>query len=356
MAEPLIFSKNFKSGDLHYNRSSSNLQYKLEQELSKIYNGKKVCMCASGMASIDALLHSIFIKYKWNPVNIIFGDEIYSDSPRLFRDFQNSYGVINSLKDVDVTNDSQILSTFKDCDSSPTIFFLESCSNPNGNIFNWELIPQIKKINKDVTIIVDNTWLTGLIFNPFDVGADYVICSTTKYYSGSGCISGFVVGDNMKGVSDWLRIHGAHVSPHNCKVTLEGLKSLKERMSVKHVIPVAEYLEKHPKVLDCNFPILRSHKSHALALKYWNKNYVPSVLTFTLPGMRKSETKNWLKDKTKYINFKTSYGGEDSRFDPWPGEIHTDNEHGEKIKALIRLSVGYKDGHDLVKRLEKVLA
>ena len=92
-----------------------------------------------------------------------------------------------------------------------------------------------------------------------------------------------------------------------------------------------------------------------MALKYWNKNYVPSVLTFTLPNMRVPETKNWLKIQTKYINFKTSYGGEDSRFDPWPGEIRTDNEHGRKVKALIRLSVGYKDGGNLIERLDKVL-
>ena len=33
----------------------------------------------------------------------------------------------------------------------------------------------------------------------------------------------------------------------------------------------------------------------------------------------------------------------------------TDNEHGRKVKALIRLSVGYKDGGNLIERLDKVL-
>ena len=355
MTEKLIFSTNNRTGESRYNRSSSNIQFKLEQELSLFYDAKKVCVSNSGMNALDGLLHSIFIAKKWNPYNVILGDEIYTDSTRLFRHFQSDYGVLKDITEVDITDDNKIMSTLSGYKDEPTIFFLESCSNPNGYIFNWELIPEMRKINKNLIIIVDNTWLTGLIFNPFKVGTDYVICSTTKYYSGSGCIGGFVVGNNMKGVSDWFRIHGAHVSPHNCKITLDGLRSLKERMSVKHTIAVAEYLEKHPKVLECNYPILKSHKSHHLAVKYWNKNYVPSVLTFTLADMRIPETKNWLKQQTKFINFKTSYGGEDNRFDPWPGEIITDNEHGRQVKALIRLSVGYKEGDKLINKLTQVL-
>ncbi|GAF83964.1 unnamed protein product, partial [marine sediment metagenome] len=313
MTEKLIFSPNNKTGELRYNRSSSNIQYKLEQEISKIYNGSKVCVCNSGMNSIDGLLHSIFISNKWNPYNIILGDEIYTDTTRLFRHFQTDYGTIKEITELDVTYDDKIMTTISRYKNEPTIIFVESCSNPNGYIFNWGLIPEMRKINKNLIIIVDNTWLTGLIFNPLKVGADYVICSTTKYYSGSGCIGGFVVGNNMKGVSDWFRIHGVHVSPHNCKVTLDGLNTLKDRMCVKYTIGVAEFLEKHPKVIECNYPILKSHKSHYLALKYWNKDYIPSVLTFTLPNMKINQTRDWLKNHTKLINYKTSYGGEDNR-------------------------------------------
>ena len=66
MTERLIFSTNSKSCDLRYNRSSSNIQYRLEQELSTIYDGKKVCVCNSGMNSLDGLLHAIFIKHHFS--------------------------------------------------------------------------------------------------------------------------------------------------------------------------------------------------------------------------------------------------------------------------------------------------
>jgi|ETNmetMinimDraft_30_1059905.scaffolds.fasta_scaffold40865_1 hypothetical protein len=37
--------------------------------------------------------------------------------------------------------------------------------------------------NKDLTIIVDNTWVTGKNFNPFNFKVDFVVASLTKYYS-----------------------------------------------------------------------------------------------------------------------------------------------------------------------------
>ena len=71
--------------------------------------------------------------------------------------------------------------------------------------------------------------------------------------------------------------------------------------------------------------------------------------------MKIHQTKNWLKQYNNLINYKTSYGGEDNRFDPWPGEIQIDNINGKQVKALIRLSVGYKEGDKLIKVLEKIL-
>lgn len=42
-------------------------------------------------------------------------------------------------------------------------------------------------------MIVDNTWLTSTIFNPFDFKhVDIVVSSMSKYYSAGSCIGGAV--------------------------------------------------------------------------------------------------------------------------------------------------------------------
>ena len=358
MSEHLVFTENKKTGDLRYNRFSSGIQYRLECEISNLYKqkGNKACMCSSGLASIDALFHSLFISNKWNPCNIVYSDEIYTETIRLFDSFKKDYGALADIYEVDICDDRKVLDTFSSIKDSPTIFFLESCSNPNGYIFNWDLITQIRSMCKKVIIVVDNTWLTSKVFNPLDVGADYVIASVTKYYSASACIGGFVVGNDVRAVSNWLRNHGAHVSPHHCKLVLDALRTLDQRMSMKEVLTVANYLESNTKILRCNYPLLPTHPSYEIASKYWNKGYYPSVLTFSIEGMNISRTRDWLKSHRSLINYKTSFGGQDSRFDPWPGETITDGAQGKYMYSTIRLSVGYKDGGALVDKLKKIFA
>jgi len=349
MSEELIFSFN-TTNEPEYGRSSSNIQRQLEQEISNLYGGNSVCVCSSGLNSIDILLHSIFISNKWKPYNIICGDELYNETPILFDYFKTNYGAINDIHEIDVSYDSKILGLFEKIKDTDTILFLESCSNPNGYIFNWDLIPKIRALCKNIIIIIDNSWLTGVIFNPFNVGVDYVIASTTKYYSGSKCIGGFIVGTQMECVSDWINIHGTHVSPHNCGLILDALHTLQERMSNDNVLSIANFLEQHEKVLECNYPLLENHKSYSIAKKYWTKDYYPQVLTFSLDGMTILDAQEWQNSQT-IINNKTSYGGSDSRFNPWPGEVRTANDEGIFHKAIIRLSVGYEDSDELVNKL-----
>ena len=87
MSEELIFSFN-TTNEPEYGRSSSNIQRQLEQEISNLYGGNSVCVCSSGLNSIDILLHSIFISNKWKPYNIICGDELYNETPILFDYFK----------------------------------------------------------------------------------------------------------------------------------------------------------------------------------------------------------------------------------------------------------------------------
>ena len=117
---------------------------------------------------IMMILHVIHIQHRWDRYNVVYGNELYCDTPRTIKYMSSVYNQ-GKLFSIDVTNDQEILTLFNDkLDKKiPTILFIESCSNPSGNIFNFELIGTLKKTNKNIIIIVDNTWLSGAIFNPF---------------------------------------------------------------------------------------------------------------------------------------------------------------------------------------------
>jgi len=63
--------------------------------------------------------------------------------------------------------------------------WLQAPTNPILHLANIQLIAQnVKKINKDIIIIVDNTFLTPSFQKPLELGADVSLYSCTKYING----------------------------------------------------------------------------------------------------------------------------------------------------------------------------
>ena len=67
-------------------------------------------------------------------------------------------------------------------------------------------------------VVVDNTWLTGVIFNPLQHHADVVVASLTKYYGAGSAIAGTIIFKDFKyfnEAEDFLGFTGIHLSPHD---------------------------------------------------------------------------------------------------------------------------------------------
>ena len=179
-AEDLVLSKCGRS--YHYNRSSSSSSKKLETILSEKYNVDSCVVVPSGMAAINSVLQSIILNGSDNPINIVYSSELYCDTQTLIKYIEK---LVSSCIKVDVTKPNDIVALFrKQINDQVNILFFETCSNPNGYIFDFSIIEKLKQYSKTFYVIVDNTWLTDKIFNPFEHGATIVVTSLTKYYSG----------------------------------------------------------------------------------------------------------------------------------------------------------------------------
>ncbi|EGC38515.1 hypothetical protein DICPUDRAFT_148802 [Dictyostelium purpureum] len=66
--------------------------------------------------------------------------------------------------EINVCNPASILQHFQglknDNPNRTNIMFSESASNPNGNIFPFDILPKLKQLSKKLIVVVDNTWLT----------------------------------------------------------------------------------------------------------------------------------------------------------------------------------------------------
>jgi len=352
------------NGQFHYNRFTHPYAEQLCSALSTAYTDgqmkwKVYCSLAcSGMNAIDQTIHTV-LKQNIRAVtdglvNIISSNELYCDTPRLLQGYAQDWGC--RYEQFNPTDSKECLQLFQRLQSKETvnILFLESCSNPSGYIFDFRIIPDLRKLCKKLVVIVDNTWLSSAIFNPFKhvSSVDFVVLSLTKYYSAGSCIAGAILTLNGKLHEQVFNVgkhSGVHVSPIYCRMILDNLSSLKERICASS----ATTLQVIQSMVNClsniKHPSLKNHPSYELAKLYFNNNtkgekLYPSIFTFS-QALSRTESLHWAM-KTG-IDVKTSFGSKHSRFCNFPKRI--DDTHTQA-----RLSIGYEDkAEDIVSSLSK---
>ena len=323
-----------------YNRSNSDAQIQLATMLEQSHTQPTKCLItSSGMAAIDAVMQNIFIECKWRDFNLVYGSELYGDTPRLFESYVSDYGVDQSrFHQIDVMNTEGIVELFQnELKSQVNILFLESCSNPSGYMFDFSIIDELKRQSNKLYVVVDNTWLTHWAFEMQLSERNFIsVTSLTKYYSSGKCIGGAIFGKPksklFNRIQRWLRFHGQHVSPYHCQIMVDNFPNVLPRLQASSALTlqIAEFLQNHPMVVIVEYPLLANHPSYEMAQSL---AFGPSVLIFLVP-LPLDQAKEWLKQGT--IIHKTSYGAHESKTDPWPVAI--DDQH-----TWCRLSVGYED-------------
>lgn len=350
-----------------YCRSNSNQNEALRMRLAHCYGDKQPALIAtSGMNALSTVLTVLMNKhlagpFQGNPagpkLRVVAGSELYCDTPRLLTALQGIYPIAVGPR-LDATSSPEAILALFDQPHLPHVLLLESCTNPNGHVFDFDLLPQIRKRvhPSPLYVVVDNTWLTHAIFNPFaHPDVDVVVTSLTKYYSAGRCVAGAILCRDLSLYDLLLRhqiVHGIHVSPEYCARILEAMDTLDERVlrGSEATVGLARSLVQKGGMTLAH-PSLPNHPSHALALKFFRKaggvRLYPSVFSFVLP-VDKEGAVAWM-NSIDGVCKKTSFGSRHARFDTFPKQI------GRKTKdprTLCRLAVGYEsDPESLAKEI-----
>lgn len=334
-------------GKSMYCRSYSTPGEILSFTLSKRYNCKNCILASSGMAAITGVLSGVIDWDNKNNChyNLIHGNELYSDDQTVFNILAKHHDI--SLYPVDIRYPDTIVETFQSLTGQNNILFIESCSNPNGYLFDYSIIPTLRNMSNSLVFIVDNTWLTSEVFNPFNHGADFVILSLSKYYSAGQGICGAILqnknyeNDNtVYSIYDWFEFVGQHIPPKRCDLITNSIATMNERIhsSYNLTIQVCNYLRSLN--VEVHHPSLHQQNlSESQFIKYG-----PSILTFNIVRPIEFRPKRPLK-LLKHIKSETSYGSKKSRFCPW--SISSDfNELAQTRTITYRLALGYEDNYD----------
>ena len=201
----------------------------LERLLAQIEGGTHCLVFPAGMAAITSVVELV------KPgEEIISINDLYGGTQNNFRD------IMTKQHSVKITFfDFKDLNKFKELlNPNVKMIYLESPTNPNLTVVDLGEVTKItRKFNKDILIVVDNTFLSPYNFKPLDHGADITIESCTKYINGhSDVVMGAMI---TKSEALYQRIHdfqilvGSVPSPFDCYLCIRGIKTLCLRME-KH--------------------------------------------------------------------------------------------------------------------------
>jgi O-acetylhomoserine (thiol)-lyase len=269
--------------------------------------------------------------------------------------------------------------------------------NPGLDVLD---IPAVADIAHEarVPLLVDSTLTSPWLIKPFDLGADLVYHSATKFLSGHGTVIGGLVVDS--GSFDWdapgtagkfaelseayegfhnmvfteestvgafllrarregLRDFGACMSPHSAWLILQGIETLPLRMArhMSNTERVVEFLAAQPLVSRVGHPMLPAHPSHALAQRLLPRG-AGSVFSFDLKGSRAQG--QVFVESLKVFSHLANVGDCRSLVIHPASTTHFRMSDealaaGGITQGTIRLSIGLEDPDDLIEDLKRAL-
>ena len=336
-------------GGYEYTRVGNPTVTALEKAVAALEGAEYAVAYSSGMAAIDVILR-ILLK---PGDHIVVSNDAYGGTYRLIQQVFTQWGVENTV--VDMTNPDEVAAAVKD---NTKAIWVETPTNPMLDIVDIEAIAAVKK---QATLVVDNTFASPYLQKPFELGADVVVHSTTKYIGGhSDVVGGIVCGDDSRvpGFHEQLRFFfgwvGANPSPFDTYLTGRGLKTLSVRMD-KHcdnAEAVAKFLDAQPQVARVCYPGLETHPGHETAKKQMTRfGGMVSVLFQTT-----EQAKTFCKS-TKLFCLAESLGGVESLLEH-PATMTHVSVAGSALEVpgeLVRISVGIEEEADLIADLEQAL-
>ena len=371
-----------------YSRISNPTNAVLEQRVAALEGGIGAITTASGQAA----LHLTIATLMGAGSHIVASTALYGGSHNLLHYTLSRFGIETTF-----VQPNDIAAWRAAVRPNTKLFFGETVGNPGLDVLD---IPTISAIAHEagVPLLVDSTLTTPYLIKPFELGADLVYHSATKFLSGHGTVIGGIVVDG--GSFDWeksgkfpeltqsyegfhnmvfseestvgafllrarregLRDFGACLSPHSAWLILQGIETLSLRMDrhMANTEKVVQFLTSHPLVSRVGHPLIESHPSHALAEKLlrFGARGAGSVFSFDIQGSRE-QGKAFIEALQIFSHLANV--GDCRSLVIHPASTTHFRMSDEALSSAgigpgtIRLSIGLEDADDLIDDLKRAL-
>jgi len=335
-----------------YSRGGNPTVRALEEKLTALEGGHDTTAYASGMAATVA----VFLGLLQAGDHVVIGDVVYGGTYRFADHFLTRFGV-----DVSFADASDLASLESILRPETRLVFTETPANPTLKVTDLAAVSEVTRAAGAVHV-TDNTFLTPYFQRPFELGADVIVHSTTKFLEGhNATLGGAVVVDSaeLHEKIAFARLSaGLIMSPMVAWLTLQGVKTLSERMDRQsaNALAIAEWLQGHPRIDYVNYPGLPDHPQHELSTR--QASGYGAMVCFELHGG--VETGKKLMDAVELWSLAENLGAVESLITHPVTMTHAAVPAEERTAAgitdgLVRLSVGLEDVDDLIADLDSAL-
>jgi cystathionine beta-lyase/cystathionine gamma-synthase len=340
-----------------YSRSGSPTNTALERALSTLEGADVTQSCSSGMAASHlALLAGGAGKGQL----ILCSSDVYGSVYTMVENIFPHLGGRSIL--MDFTDLNALEDTIKR--ERPAVVYFEVITNPMTKVIDAPAVIDMARRHRAV-VIVDNTFTTPYLLRPFEIGADFVTHSVSKFLSGHGDVLAGSVSCYRK---DFDKLHdmliqvGCTLGPNEAWLALRGLKTFPLRMERQsaNAMEIARFLEDHPLIEKLRYAGLPSHPQHETAARLFPAGRYGAMLNFDIADCDKDKAFRFL-DSLKIILPATTLGDIYSLIvNPARTTHHWLSE--DQLGAIgigpgtFRMSVGIENVEDLKEDLDQALS
>jgi len=336
-----------------YTRIGNPTTNTFEEAVALLEHGFGGIATASGMAAVA----SVYMTYLGNGFHMVGTDAVYGSSRMIIENDFSRFGVESTF--VDTADLDKVRQAMQ---ANTKLLYIETPANPTIKLTDISACAEIAHAHGAI-LVVDNTFMSPILQNPLELGADVVLHSITKYINGHTDVVGGVIitktseeYDKIKSVVNGL---GGIMDPHQSWLVLRGMRTLSLRVQrgEENARTLAAYLESHPKIEWVRYPGLTSHPQHELANRQM-KGF-GSMISFEVKGgVASGKT---VLNNLKIPQLAVSLGGYESLIQHPASMTHANIPADDRKAAgitdgLIRFAVGTEDVEDLQADLSQALA
>ncbi|HEV8582367.1 MAG TPA: PLP-dependent aspartate aminotransferase family protein [Thermoanaerobaculia bacterium] len=339
-----------EGAEYEYARVQNPTRSALEKQVAALEGGHAGHAFASGMSAIACLMTIVQAGD-----HVVLSRNVYGGVYRYVTRILERYNLFFSW--VDTRDLAAIAAAMR---PETRLVYIETPTNPLMDITDIAAVSELAH-SRGARVAVDNTFLSPYFQRPFELGADFVLHSTTKFLNGHSDSIGGVLISRTPEDAEWFALvqksAGAILSPFDSFLVMRGIKTLALRMErhERNAARIVEYLADHPKVRQILYPGLPDHPGYEIQKR--QASGFGSMITIEMGSYAAAKA---MLDRMRVMSFAESLGGVESLISHPASMTHASIPPERRAQlgltdGMVRLSVGIEEVEDLLADLDQAL-